>query len=504
MRIMAGIWVLALAFSAWGQLCWAGQHYFVRLDGNDQHSGLSPARAWRSIDRLNRHVFTRGDTVYFQGGATFVGSIRIADHAGLRLEGLGAVPAVIFSGEHAGLELVNSSHVVVRHLHFRGSGSPHNHSHGLHIAATHPARQFRGLRFQHLDVSGYGLHGIFVSSLWANAGFRDVRFSHIQSHHNVLSGLTVDSRYPSRPHKNVRVAFVQTSFNPGDPQAKSHSGSGIVLGGVDGGRIEHSEAFENGALSMPTASGGPVGIWTWNARRVVMQYNKSHHNHCGCPVDGGGFDIDGGVTDSVLRYNFSAFNDGYGYQFAQFPYAPTFARNRISHNISYADARAFEAGGIQIWGPVGGESVISKNIIYSTQSMHPKAAQIFFTEWSGEGLHVTDNVYYSHHEGPVAVMEASTGRRLRMDRNHFFAGGDFNRVLWQGVTYTNIRDWAQATGLETESSFVRQAAINVDHLNFLHQKKLTRKHFQRAHRLFKTARMGGQGKAGQGMPVRQE
>jgi len=76
---MAGIWVLALVFSAWGQLCWAGQHYFVRLDGNDQHSGLSPARAWRSIARLNRHVFTRGDTVYFQGGATFVGSIQIAD-----------------------------------------------------------------------------------------------------------------------------------------------------------------------------------------------------------------------------------------------------------------------------------------------------------------------------------------------------------------------------------------------------------------------------------------
>jgi hypothetical protein len=198
--------------------------------------------------------------------------------------------------------LVNSSQVVVRHLHFRGSGSPHNHSHGLHIMATHPARHFRGLLFQHLDVSGYGLHGIFVSSLWANSGFRDVRFSHIKSHHNVLSGLTVDSLYPSMPHKNVRVAFVQTSFNPGDPQAKSHSGSGIILGGVDDGRIEHSEAFENGALSRPTASGGPVGIWTWNARRVVMQYNKSHHNHCGCSVDGGGFDIDGGVTDSVLRY----------------------------------------------------------------------------------------------------------------------------------------------------------------------------------------------------------
>ena len=148
--------------------------------------------------------------------------------------------------------------------------------------------------------------------------------------------------------------------------------------------------------------------------------------------------------------------------------------------------------------------MISKNIIYSTKSMHPKAAQIFFTAWSGEGLQVTDNVYYSRHEGPVAVMEASTGRHLRMDRNHFFAGGDFNRVLWQGVTYTNIRDWVQATGLETASSFVRQAAINVDHLNFLHQKKLTRKHFQRAHRLFQTARMGGQGKAGQGMPVRQE
>ena len=148
--------------------------------------------------------------------------------------------------------------------------------------------------------------------------------------------------------------------------------------------------------------------------------------------------------------------------------------------------------------------MISKNIIYSTKSMHPKDAQIFFTAWSGEGLQVTDNVYYSRHEGPVAVMEASTGRQLRMDRNHFFAGGDFHGVLWQGVTYTNIQDWVQATGLEMESAFVRQAAINVEHLNFMHQKQLTHKHFQRAHRWFKTARMGGQGKADQGMPVRQE
>jgi hypothetical protein len=74
----------------------------------------------------------------------------------------------------------------------------------------------------------------------------------------------------------------------------------------------------------------------------------------------------------------------------------------------------------------------------------------------------------------------------------------------RNVGYTNIQDWVQATGLEMESSFVRQAAITVEHLNFLHQKQLTRKHFQRAHRWFQTARMGGQGRADQGMPVRQE
>src|SRR5438445_7615602 len=254
-RIMTRISVLVLAFTAWGLCCLAGQQYFVRLDGNDQYSGLSSARAWRSIDRLNRHIFARGETGYFQGGATFAGSIRIADRSGMNLEGLGDAPAVILAGENAGLELMNSSHVVVRHLHFRGSGSPHNHSNGLHIVATRPARQFRGLLFQHLEVSGYGLHGISVSSLWANSGFCDVRFSHIKSHHNVLSGLTVGSLYPSIPHKNVHVDFVQTSFNPGDPQAKGHTGSGIILGGVDGGLIEHSEAFENGSLSMPTDSG---------------------------------------------------------------------------------------------------------------------------------------------------------------------------------------------------------------------------------------------------------
>ena len=39
-------------------------------------------------------------------------------------------------------------------------------------------------------------------------------------------------------------------------------------------------AYENGRLN-DYEGGGPVGIWAWDANRVVIQFNASHHNRTG-------------------------------------------------------------------------------------------------------------------------------------------------------------------------------------------------------------------------------
>ena len=79
---------------------------------------------------------------------------------------------------------------------------------------------------------------------------------------------------------------------------------GTVLFNVARATIEYCKAAENG-WDMPRKGNGPVGIWcACNADRVVIQHCISHHNKSP-GLDGGGFDFDGGVTNSVMQYNYS-------------------------------------------------------------------------------------------------------------------------------------------------------------------------------------------------------
>ena len=58
----------------------------------------------------------------------------------------------------------------------------------------------------------------------------------------------------------------------------------------------------------------PVGIWAYQSDSITIQYCYSHDNHTSEKgKDGGGFDFDGGTTNSVMQNNFSANNEGAGY-----------------------------------------------------------------------------------------------------------------------------------------------------------------------------------------------
>lgn len=71
-RIISMIWMLvpATAFSA---------NYYISNSGNDANTGLSPAQAWKSIDKLNielEHI-RPGDSIFFKRSESFYGSIKV-------------------------------------------------------------------------------------------------------------------------------------------------------------------------------------------------------------------------------------------------------------------------------------------------------------------------------------------------------------------------------------------------------------------------------------------
>ncbi len=49
--------------------------YYVSPSGNDSTAGTSPASAWRTVTKVNNTDLKAGDSVLFQGGATFTGPL---------------------------------------------------------------------------------------------------------------------------------------------------------------------------------------------------------------------------------------------------------------------------------------------------------------------------------------------------------------------------------------------------------------------------------------------
>ena len=90
-----------------------GTTYYVSPSGDDHHSGRSPTRAWRTIDRVDRAVLQPGDRVLFQGGKVFSGReleppasgtakapIRFASYGGGRAQLKGGTAVWLPPGRH--------------------------------------------------------------------------------------------------------------------------------------------------------------------------------------------------------------------------------------------------------------------------------------------------------------------------------------------------------------------------------------------------------------------
>jgi hypothetical protein len=106
----AGAWGSDARAAAAGAL---GTTYYVSPAGDDRNSGRSPARAWRTISRVDRAVLQPGDRVLFEGGKVFSGRelepsasgtarapIRFASYGGGRAELKGGTDVWIPPGRH--------------------------------------------------------------------------------------------------------------------------------------------------------------------------------------------------------------------------------------------------------------------------------------------------------------------------------------------------------------------------------------------------------------------
>ena len=302
--------------------------------GDDANAGTSPEQAWRTIDRANRTAFTAGDKLLLAGGQTYPGTLFIGREVRgtkenpIVISSFGQGRATIDGGKGSGIRLDGCAHVQVRELNLIGCGRHDgNGGDGIEVFGT------KGIEVDRVDVSGFRLSGI------ATRGDADTRITCVEAHDNGFAGISSGSGYGHPRTTNLYVGYCVAHDNPGDPMnMDNHSGNGIVVGQLDDGLVEYCEAYNNG-WDMPRKGNGPVGIWGWEAHRLTIQLCISHDNKtANGAADGGGFDFDGGMVDSVLQYNLSYNNQGSGYLLCQYP-APRAGRTTSVATTSASTTR---------------------------------------------------------------------------------------------------------------------------------------------------------------------
>lgn len=373
-----------------GHAAGGGHRYYVDGAGSNSADG-SRLRPWKTVDAVNTAVLVAGDSVFLRGGQVFEGTLRVHDVAGRKgfsiwAGSYGGGVATINGGDSSGMVVYRAKWIVVDGLRLLGAGrKTGNVKNGLEIDDC------EHIRLKKIDVSGFQKSGVFV---YASV---DILLDGIYAHENGAAGIAVEGPYDRKTaSRDLTIVGCRADNNPGDPtNLTNHSGNGIVCGHCTRLLIDRCSATNNG-WDMPRIGNGPVGIWCYEADSVTIQHCLAYRNKTSIGgADGGGFDLDGGVTNSVVQYCLSYGNQGSGYCIFQYWGASPWYNNVIRYNISEDDGLVSDSrAGIYVWNSSNDsmqfhDCQVYNNTIYNTR----EAALSYSTTSARRAFVIHDNIF---------------------------------------------------------------------------------------------------------------
>ncbi|WP_225833534.1 right-handed parallel beta-helix repeat-containing protein [Streptomyces sp. NK08204] len=438
-----------------------GRTFYLSPDGDDEADGRTLQTAWQTLRRVDAVRLKPGDRVLLRGGARFPGTLSIGqgDAGNARkpvvIESYGTGRAAIAAVGSHGIEVHNTSGIVIRNLVLTGNVKAFRKQDGISLVSDLPGRRkLPYVRVTGVDVSGFR-NGIRMHGGPGGSGFRDVVLRDCTVHNNqeagvVSDGPAFDATAPVYAHEDITVSKVTAFRNDGDPRAADrNTGSGIVLGSVRHGVVEDSDAHANGKSSSAQAAEGPEGIWTYDSTRMVLQRNVAYANRTGSRVDGGGFGLDNNVSHSLVQYNLSYDNDGAG--FLAYSAVPNHAHtgNTIRYNISRDNARKLEDyGGIVALGSWVSNLAIYQNTVLATAHGSVRAPALRLQP-NLDAVSVRNNVFATDGPPLVAAGGHFDTSEVAMQGNDYHAPKGWN-LEWGDGRYTDLAAWRQASGQELQ------------------------------------------------------
>lgn len=455
----------------------ATEFYFDSKKGDNTTAGTKEF-PWKSLDKIQQITIAPGDKIYLHGNQTFIGNIVLdASNAGdpqkpVVIKSYSRGRAILYAGDGTGILVQNAGGVIIKNLEITGSGRDKNIGSGIRFEnSREDLSRLPFVRIKDVKCSGFGGkqvyerndkllfyaygEGIFVGGrpwLLQKCGYTDVIIEDCETSDNENCGIMItgpwDPASQDYANSNISILRCQSHHNSGDPDfLRSHSGSGILMEYTDGGLIDGCLAWENGNLCNTTSS-GPCGIWAAASKKIILQNCESWNNRTG-KVDGDGFDFDGGVSDSIIQYNYAHNNDGAGILLYSYDGAPyQFAHNTCRFNICMNNGRKNDYGELSI-GSFGGlwENMdIYHNTLISTRLFEKNSVLHLMKNSQTRNVRILNNILISGDQVPLINGVDQEGL-LIAGNSYWSSHGEF-QICFNEKDFTALSEFRSVTKQE--------------------------------------------------------
>jgi len=436
--------------------------YYIGSQGNDSNNGLSAATAWQTLTNINSLSFKPGDKILLEGGYTFTGAIQLdqndngTDSNPIVISSYGNGRATIYSPDTTAIHVINTAGIQLTNLILKGNSSKHN---GIYFEITQTTTDLNYIYIDNIEVYNFNCRGMVIGAHSTDKGFNNISILNSSFHNNGLAGFQTFGNTGMFSHSNLHVAYCKFFDNGGTLDPTTMSGNGLVVSGVDGANVEYSEAYNNGSNNRGPG-GGPVGMWVYDTRNVIIQRCESHHNKAGLLKDGGGFDIDGGSQNCIVQYCYSHDNEGPGLLMVEYGSSIPFNNNTIRYNISQNDGRKNSSGALGFYAVDATHEVtnskVYNNTIYldANNMVNGEATAVAIKSQNFTNVQISNNIFYT--AAGVDIMNASdalSANELYFLNNNYYSSNSDYHFKWSGSDYTSLSNWkAAATGQEVNGN----------------------------------------------------
>jgi len=438
--------------------------YYFSVEGNDANDG-SITHPLKTISFLNALTLKPGDSILLKGGDSFMGNIII------HTNGTKDKPVVItsYNNQQAVIDGLNgtaltvnqASYINIENINCKGSGRKDgNTTHGFAVNYSDH------IYIKNIDIRGFQKAGL---SVYVSA---DINIDSVHAHDNGFAGISIDGDYGKKlSTHNIIITNCDATNNPGDPaNLTNHSGNGIIAGNCCNVLIDHCSATNNG-WDMPRIGNGPVGIWCYEADSVIIQHCISYRNKTSKGgEDGGGYDFDGGTTNSIIQYCLSYENAGSAFGIFQYAGASKWENNIIRFCISENDGKVSAAhAGAYVWNSSHDSTQFKNFLFYNNTIYNDSGAAI---SYSVESDHSNFKFYKNIFVGADELLKGQYGSDVFLGNNwwslksNFNIDGEHNFESWCKVKSKEQLDGV-IKGSNIDPSFKNAGHADITNANWL-------------------------------------